>query len=166
MTQKALGRPSKWDPDWVHPSSSLSQCEHVVHVMKHGGHIAQVCVELGISKDTYYRWKAKYPAFKQACDLAATFSEAYYDEVMRKGAEGEYNNFNATAAIAIMNNKQGWTKKNEATSLNVTINNLSTLSQDQLDEQIQVSLKNIERLSLALPESEKEQDNIIEHVDD
>lgn len=88
------------------PKFDPSMCATIVEVAKKGGHISQMCVELGIkSADTFHRWKKEYPEFMEAYQEATLESQAFYENLALRGAAGLIPGFNVTALAMIMNNK-------------------------------------------------------------
>lgn len=55
---KTRGRPTVYNPEF---------CEKVATLALNGATDAEIAAELDVDPATFYRWRAKYPAFKAAC---------------------------------------------------------------------------------------------------
>ena len=94
--------------------------------------VAHVCVELGISKTTYYEWLKIYPEMKEAHDRARAGQEVFYMDTGVKAMFGEIENFNVNMYKFLAENVLGWNKNNQQVSgqniniQNMQINNMST----------------------------------------
>lgn len=73
------GRPEKYDPELA---------ELLPSMFKEGQSVVEVCVELGIHKDTFYDWCAKHKEFSDAYALGLQYSEAWWQKLGRAGAAG------------------------------------------------------------------------------
>lgn len=127
-------RKRKYSPD---------MCEKIIEIAANGGHVAQMCVELGIgSKDTFYRWLNEYPEFAEAYETAKLHSQAFWESVGTMGTTGQLKGFNATTYAIIMNNKFSEDYKRSGTGSNTEINidnrsvNVEQLSNEQLDQRL------------------------------
>lgn len=97
MTEKKpFGRPSEYDP---------AMCEIVANMGNGGEGVVDVCVELGIVKDTFYRWAKEKPDFSDAVNQFKRNSQQWWERVGRNAVIGEVNGFNATAWIFNMKNR-------------------------------------------------------------
>ena len=79
-------------------------------MMKNGESIAEVCANLGMSKDTFYRCCNDYPIFSDAVKKGKTYSEAYWCKLGRAAAQGQIN-ANPTFFIFNMKNRFNWRDK-------------------------------------------------------
>lgn len=107
MTEKIpVGRPSKYKPE---------MCETVAKMGYEGEGVIDVCVELGIHKDTFYEWEKNNPDFSDAVKTFRANSQQWWERVGRNAVIGEVNGFNATAWIFNMKNrfKDDWRDKVE-----------------------------------------------------
>lgn len=133
------GAPPKYEP-WM--------CDAIIEVAAEGGHIAAMCVKIGIrSEDTFHRWKKEIPEFGAAYDEARLVSKAVYETRLMQGSMGFIPGFNATAFAMLMNNKfpedykRGANGNSTAPSTTeITINQLS-LSNNELRDKINQKLE-------------------------
>lgn len=72
---KAIGAPSVYN--------AIEDCERVVELGKLGYSNTEIAAELNICRDTLYDWMKKFVAFKQAMNLANTYSQAWWEKVGR-----------------------------------------------------------------------------------
>ena len=143
------GRPCIYE-DWMNDA--------IVEVAKEGGHIAAMCIKIGIrSEDTFHRWKREIPAFKEAYDEARMHSKALYEQNLLRGSLGLIKDFNATAYMCIINNKFPEDYKRDRTGggdANITINNL-TLTPEQLDYKIAQKTELLKSMGITIPALEQ-----------
>lgn len=138
------GAPSKYE-SWM--------SEKIIEIAEQGGHIAQMCVAIGVkSEDTFHRWKKEIPEFGDAYDQAKVVSKAFYENLLLRGAAGLIPGFNATAMAMIMNNKFSDDYKRNAsgngdTQINITHNTLAISQEDQM-LQIQGKLEKLKALGI------------------
>lgn len=131
------GRPESYEP-WM--------CDKIVEIAATGGHIAQMCVAIGIKTETTFNtWKKKYPEFGEAAEYAKLYSKAYYEHLNLLGARGDLPGFSAAALEKIMTAKFGeeYKKDNQGSNnkTEITINNLN-LSPEEVNRKIaQISEK-------------------------
>jgi hypothetical protein len=107
MTQKHPGgRPTKYDP---------KMCDVVANMGHEGEGVVDVCVELGIVKDTFYLWVKDKPEFSDAVNQFKRNSQQWWERVGRNAVIGQVDGFNATAWIFNMKNrfKDDWRDKVE-----------------------------------------------------
>ena len=91
----ALDRDNNWD-----------RLEKVTDMFADGSSITKVAVsKLGVTRQTYYEWKAKHPEFRAAAELGEQLSEVYHEDVLDRGANGEIEGFNVTAKIFQMKSR-------------------------------------------------------------
>lgn len=69
-----LGRPTKYDP---------SACAKVVALGQGGCSRTEIFAELGIGWNTFLRWEAEYPDFRQAIQDAKRFEQAWWEKAGR-----------------------------------------------------------------------------------
>lgn len=149
MTEEALtgeilkaGRPSKFNPDMI---------KTMLDAKDQGASDAQVMKILGVCRDTFYRWIRENPAFKDAHEYAKVAEEVHWDRV------GEFGIMNPKAVngplyVAYMKMRfKKWqdssTPASAGNSINIgnlTVNNLKTLSSDELEAEIQKRLTAIQ----------------------
>ncbi len=92
------GRPTKY---------SKELCKRLPGLFDGGQSVAEVCVELDISKDTFYKWVKRYPRFADAYQKGLQRSEAWWSRLGRVGSAGEVKIQPATW-IFNMKNRFGW----------------------------------------------------------
>lgn len=79
MGKHAGGAPTKYDPSFA---------EMLPDLFSEGESVVEVCVVLGIHKDTFYDWCAKYKEFSDAYAVGLMKSEAWWQKLGRAGAAG------------------------------------------------------------------------------
>ena len=129
------------------PKFELWMCDKIKEVAEAGGHIAQMCVAIGInSENTFHEWKKKYPEFKEAYDESKTISKAVYENILLQGAMGKIPGFSFNSLAMIIHNKFSDEYKHGAKagggSTEITINQLN-LSPEQIDYKIAQSLEKL-----------------------
>ena len=68
-------------------------CDLLVEMMSKGSAFIEFCAAVKVSKQTFYLWRDRYPAFKEAHELATSLAEAHW---VKKGEENAGNpDFNA-----------------------------------------------------------------------
>ncbi len=95
-----FGRPTKYEPE---------MCEKLKALMKEGASKTEVCAELGITRDTFYRWtdeEGDYynPDFSYAVKEGHALAQAWWEQQARKGIWAG-KDFNATTFIFMMKNR-------------------------------------------------------------
>jgi len=143
----------KWKPGWLHPESGLNQCDHMIKVLAEGGHIARVCIELGISGQSFHDWVKKHPTFRDAYAIGRQYSIAFYEEFMLKGSAGLIEGFNAHSVKFILGAKMGWNVPEANRGNTVIVENMNVLdtkglTEDQLQEKIDKATKKLKKLEL------------------
>ena len=73
-----------------------------------GESVAEVALQIGISKGTFYNWVNKYPKFREAYAQGQFVCEAWWMQLGRAGAAGRVRNVNATMWIFNMKNRFKW----------------------------------------------------------
>ena len=76
-------------------------------MFKNGESVAEVCMELGIPRQTFYYWVNNYDDFKEAYETGKMYSEAWWTKLGRAGALGK-TKIQPTVWIFNMKNKFGW----------------------------------------------------------
>lgn len=137
------GPETKYSPD---------MCATVLQIASTGGHIAKMLVELGVCKDTFYRWQKQFPEFKAAVEHAKDVSQAFYEELGLRGLTGDIPHFNATVYALVMNNKFGDDyRRGSGSNTEVTItNNTVQLTADEITQKISQKLDKLKSLGVDL----------------
>ena len=100
-----MARPSKYNPDFNNK---------IVDLMSEGASIQEVCLELGICKQTLYNWIEEHPEFLDSKKKGEWFSEGWW---MREGRINLQNSkFNYTGWYMNMKNRFGWADKTDVTT--------------------------------------------------
>ena len=128
-------------------------CEELVKVAEEGGHVAQMCLKLGIaSRDTFYRWTNEHPEFGEAYEASKLASQAFYENVLLMGGLGRIKGYNFQSIVTILNNKFPTEYKRVAgsgTEINIgSINTIEQLDNSALDAKIDLLQKKLGLLPL------------------
>jgi transposase len=99
-------------------------CDTLPDLFRDGQSVAEVCVELGIAKDTFYNWQKAHKEFSDAIKKGLELSEAWWERLGRRAANGKQQ-INPTVWIFNMKNRFGWRDQqsidlNASGNLNVT----------------------------------------------
>lgn len=117
-----------------------AMCDAIKAVGARGGHVAEMCLEIGVgSKETFYRWQAEYPEFREAYQTATLLSQAYYERLLKDCAEGN-KEINDKALTMILRNKFKEDYAAEHKDTKVLINNaggsIGSMSDEALNRRI------------------------------
>ena len=97
----AYGGHFKYDP---------AICEKVPELYAGGKSDAYVAIQIGVSKNTLYRWCKDYPEFAHAVELGRTLSETHWQEISETGVTCE-TEIQPTIWAIQMRNRYGYDKK-------------------------------------------------------
>lgn len=97
------GRPTKY---------SVALANRLPDMFKNGESVAEVCLALEISKDTFYAWVKKHKRFSDAYKKGLCKSEAWWSRLGRAGSQGSVKIQPATW-IFNMKNRFGWSDRIE-----------------------------------------------------
>lgn len=103
------GRPTKYTEE-----VALEIAERLPEMFKNGESVAEVCAELGMSKDTFYRLADQYVAFSDSYKKGQELSEAWWTKLGRAGAAGKVD-IQPTTWIFNMKNRFKWADRTENT---------------------------------------------------
>ena len=80
-----------------------------------GEGVAEACLALGISKETFYEWGRKFPEFSDAIKQFKLHSQVWWEKAGRAGSVGKLAGFNATGYIFNMKNRfpDDWRDKHD-----------------------------------------------------
>lgn len=100
--ESAAGRPSKYRPEMADKAAQLARL---------GATDEEMMEYLGIAKDTFYQWRAKFPEFSDAVKLNKEAADDRVEESLFKQA----TTGNVTAAIFWLKNRRGadWRDRRE-----------------------------------------------------
>ena len=103
--KRPVGRPSEYDP---------SMLDKIIEIGKIGGSQVEMAVEIGVSRETFYRWKDELPEFCDTVKKALDLSQSWWEKQGRV-ATFAGDGFNATSYIFNMKNrfKEDWRDKVE-----------------------------------------------------
>lgn len=123
-----VGAPTKYKKEYA---------QIAVDMLKKGKYHSHIMSELGISKQTFYRWKKENQEFKEACEIGKQAAQAMWEDIIEAIALGKLPQANTTAALALMNNRfDGWARDKKED--NSVVNNINV-------ESMQI-LQNVQRL--------------------
>lgn len=74
------GRPTKYHPE---------VCAQFIEEMGKGFTVKSAAVGIGISLDTIYSWRKKYPEFSEAFEIAKLCSQRKWEQLLIDKAEGK-----------------------------------------------------------------------------
>jgi transposase len=100
-----IGRPTKYRPE---------MCEQAVAIFSEGGSKAEVCVALGINKDTLILWTGdsqhRIPEFSEAIKRGLLKAEAWWEQKARMHLVDEPGQGKLNTALWFINmkNRFGW----------------------------------------------------------
>lgn len=93
---------------------SLEICDKLLPLFIEGSSVVEVCQALGISRETYNRWKIDHKEFSEAADFAEEAAEAKY---LKLGRIALFSNgkikIDTTLYSYIMKNQYGYRSANE-----------------------------------------------------
>lgn len=122
----AIGRPSKYTDEMPYKALALRM---------QGKSQNQVMAYLGITQHTYESYVREHQAFREAHDLGYIYALASWEEILEAVATGKLK---GSAAMIEFQMKTRFPKeysvRNE--SLHINVNATTSLSQEQLDEEI------------------------------
>ena len=96
IAKQKMGRPTKYRPEL---------CAPVIDLMRQGASKVEVCAELDISRDTFYRWQEEHPEFSDTVAKGELLAEAWWT---RHGRENLYSrDFNHRLIFNCMKNMFG-----------------------------------------------------------
>lgn len=129
---KAVGRPTKLT------NKILTKTRDI---MAAGSSQNVAIKELGISRDTFYKWKRESPEFSAMLADGKVWGEAVHEETIKNIAQGNIKNASVAAYQMYMRNVYGWDKGmgegNSHTNINIgQMNVLQDKSTDELREYI------------------------------
>lgn len=122
----ATGRPSKYKEEYK---------QKVVDFMKQGYSIAEICLELDISRTTFYNWCDENKEFLDTKKKGEDFSEGWW---MKQGRENlKDKDFNYTGWYMNMKNRFKWAdnSKQDITTNGKDVNSQPTIVFKKFNEE-------------------------------
>lgn len=137
------GRPWKYKPE---------HCEELIELMSKGLSFEASAAAMGFHKDTLYNWVKHYPDFKEAKEIATAKSLLFWeklgiDHIINKsesygqGEGSSSRSLNAAVWCFNMKNRFQWRDKQKDESEVVVNNNISQLSDEELENKIKKYLE-------------------------
>ena len=112
---RPVGRPSLLD-DAMQEKAKLV----VDNIMKQGGSLLEVALELGINRDTLYDWKKKNSIFSDTINKGMMLREIWFEKQARLNVNNKDYNTQLFGLYAM--NSIGWTRREKSTSdINVSV---------------------------------------------
>ena len=124
-------------------------CEAIKDVARDGGHVAAMCVKIGIkARKTFYEWVELYPEFKEAYEESKMISLACYEDIALQMIKGNIKGDAKTLAIVLNNKfKEDYTRSasGAGTEINIgQINTIENLDSEALDDKIKKLSKKLQ----------------------
>jgi hypothetical protein len=133
QVKRPVGRPPKITKAWANKNS-----EGLAERFKLGESLAEVCLELGICKESYYKAMELSKKFHDQAKLGLLYSEAWWTKLGRAGAAGKADIQPATW-IFNMKNRFKWTEKSEISGPDggpVQTEDVNDLSKEDLETEL------------------------------
>jgi hypothetical protein len=89
------GRPSKYEPRY---------CDEVIEHMTDGGTLTSFAAKIRVSRTTITTWQETHPAFHEAASIGKACCTAWYEERLRRAADGQGGTGATPAAIFALKN--------------------------------------------------------------
>lgn len=84
-------------------------------MFENGESVIEVCANMGISRDTFYRWCKEHKRFNEAYQRGLELSEAWWEKLGRAGSLGTQK-INAVTWIFNMKNRFKWSDRTQIES--------------------------------------------------
>lgn len=138
-------------------------CEKIIEWFKQGQTIVEVSQNMGVTRQTYYDWKKKYPEFKQAADFGEEAAEAFYAKIGRfamlgfpdKEMKKQYKDFNTAIYCFKMKTRFKW-RENE--NVEADPNEISNAQPLQITFSVAAPVKEIEVTNSIAQQLEKQEE--------
>lgn len=111
-------------------------CSLIRMYLRQGYSKSKFCSEVGISRDSFYRWQKEYPEFKEACTIALEDNLAYYEDQYLLAAEGK-KEINIAALKEARAGQHGSVQSPETKGNQINIGNINILQQKSDEELLQ-----------------------------
>jgi hypothetical protein len=110
--ERRPGRPSKYRKEY----GSI-----LLEMMAKGKSVVEFCANIGISRDTFYGWVDKYPAFSDTYKKAVELCESYWEDIGKRGIlglsivdkDGNASKINTGMYVFYMKNRFHWNDRIE-----------------------------------------------------
>ena len=99
------------------PKYTREYAEKLPQMFENGESVVEVCVNMGICKDTFYRWCREHKDFDSAYKLGLEISQAWWEKLGRAGSLGSQK-INAATWIFNMKNRFKWSDRTSIESEN------------------------------------------------
>ncbi len=140
LIRRPTGRPSSYDESMI---------KTMLDAKDQGASDTQVMKMIGVCRDTFYRWLRENPEFKEAHTYAKIAEEVHWDRV------GEFGIMNPKAIngplyVSYMKKRfKSWrdsvapesAQQNSINIQNMTVNNVASLTTEQLEKEVQARLE-------------------------
>ena len=108
--------------------------DNLPKMFENGESVVEVCVALGISRETFYDWCDKHKEFKRGYEQGLLLSQAWWERLGRAGSLGSQK-INPATWIFNMKNRFKWTDRNQVESTNevrvTQVNIIDDMSEDE-----------------------------------
>lgn len=106
-------------------------CKQLIDHMKEGNSFASFCVEIGIARQSGYRWVQTHDDFYEAKRIADAAYEVWWERAGKLGMMGKIKGFNASSWIFRMKNSFNYSDKQE-----VVMNNEKSKVDNMTDQEL------------------------------
>lgn len=89
--------------------------QNLPSMFENGESVIEVCANMQISKDTFYRWCKQHKRFKEAYEQGLDLSQAWWEKLGRAGSLGTQK-INAATWIFNMKNRFKWNDRTQIES--------------------------------------------------
>ncbi len=124
----SVGRPTEYQDKY---------CSLIRMYLRQGYSKSKFCSEVGVSRDSFYRWQKEYPEFKEACNVALEDNLAFYEEQYLEAATGN-KEVNIAALKEARAGQHGTPQSLETKGNNINIGSINILQQKSDEELLQV----------------------------
>ena len=106
--------------------------EKLPQMFENGESVVEVCANLGIVKDTFFRWVKLHKDFERAYHIGLELSQAWWEKLGRAGSLGTQK-INAATWIFNMKNRFKWSDRTQIDSDNNVVMSQVTFVDDMSD---------------------------------
>lgn len=90
---------------WISKFDPHTHVNEIIDLSQHGKTIAQICTVLKISRVTYDNWRGNHKVFEDAHNYSRQCFQAYWEDIMQRGMQGEIDGFNASTITFFLRNQ-------------------------------------------------------------